>query len=269
MNQVDGNQMKGMTGRWQELQAHGYVLWQLVRQQLILRYRRTVIGYFWTLINPLLMMSVTAFVFSTLFKVPLREYAVFLFSGMIAWNSFNSTVFQSCYSFINNEGLIKKIYLPKMLFPLSVSMGTAIDTVLSFVSLFIIILVLGGKFSPALLILPLSFVLLFVFTFGIGLIMSVLTVFFRDLLYLITVLLQAMFFLTPVLYEKTMMLGPAAVLMKINPMVPFIDLFRAPLAYGHLPATASLVSAGVFAVLSLAVGMWVFTANEKKIIYRL
>lgn len=112
---------------------------------------------------------------------------------MIAWNSFNSTVFQSCHAFINNEGLIKKIYLPKILFPLSVSMGAAIDTVLSFFALFIIILVLGGKVTSALLLLPISFLLLFLFSLGIGLIMSVMTVFFRDLLYIITVILQQCF----------------------------------------------------------------------------
>lgn len=215
------------------------------------------------------MMSVTALVFSTLFKVPLREYAVFLFSGMIAWNSFNSTVFQSCYAFINNEGLIKKIYLPKIIFPLSVSLGAAIDTVLSFFSLLIIILMLGGQLSVALLFLPLSFVLLFLFAFGIGLIMSVLTVFFRDLLYIITVLLQAMFFLTPVLYEKSMMLGPVSFLMKVNPMVPFIDIFREPLTNGAVPSSGSILAAAVFAVMSVLAGLAVFVVNEKKIIYRL
>lgn len=259
----------GMTERWQELRTHGYVLWQLVRQQLVLRYRRTIIGYFWTLVNPLLMMSVTAFVFSALFNVPLREYAVFLFSGMVAWNSFNSTVFQSCYAFINNEGLIKKIYLPKIIFPLSISMGAAIDTLLSFLSLLVLILLLGGKLTLALLFLPLSFFLLFIFSFGIGLIVSVLTVFFRDLLYIITVLLQAMFFLTPVLYEKTMILGPAAFLMKINPLVPFIDIFRMPLAHGNVPAIESVLAAAVFSILSALAGLIVFIKNEKKIIYRL
>ena len=259
----------GLTEQWNELRSHGYVLWQLVRQQLILRYRRTILGYFWTLINPLLMMSVTAFVFSTLFKVPLRDYAVFLFSGMIAWNSFSSTVFQSCHAFINNEGLIKKIYLPKILFPLGVSVGTSIDTIFSFVSLFVIILVLGGKISVALLMLPLSFLLLFVFSLGIGLVMSVLTVFFRDLLYIITIMLQAMFFLTPVLYDKKMLGGPASFLMQVNPLVPFIDIFRAPLAYGLMPPMESLVLCVIFAVVSLAIGLLVFSMNEKKIVYRL
>lgn len=261
--------MMGITERWSELRANSYVLWQLVRQQLILRYRRTVIGYFWTLVNPLLMMSVTAFVFSSLFKMPLREYSVFLFSGMIAWNSFNSTVFQSCHAFINNEGLIKKIYLPKILFPLSVSMGAAIDTVLSFFALFIIILVLGGKITSALLLLPISFLLLFLFSLGIGLIMSVMTVFFRDLLYIITVILQAMFFLTPVMYDKTMLGGAIAYLMKLNPLVPYIDIFRSPLAYGVMPSLTTIISAIAFSILSLGIGLLVLSVNEKKIVYRL
>ncbi|WP_236043266.1 ABC transporter permease [Pseudomonas arcuscaelestis] len=258
-----------MTGRWSELQANGYVLWQLVRQQLILRYRRTVIGYFWTLVNPLLMMSVTAVVFSALFKVPLREYAVFLFSGMIAWNSFSSTVSQSCQALIQNEGLIKKIYLPKLLFPLSVSMGAAIDSVLSFIALFVIIMVLGGEFSWALVILPLSFLLLFAFSLGVGLVMSVMTVFFRDLVYIINIILQAMFFLTPIMYEKTMLTGPAAFLMKVNPLVPFVDIFRSPLAHATLPDGSSLLLAALSACLSLGIGLLVFILNEKKIVYRL
>ena len=103
-----------------EVSKFKFVLQQLVRQQLILRYRRTALGYLWTLINPLLMMSVTAVVFSTLFKLELKTYAVFLFAGMIPWNYFNSSVVQSGSSFINNESLIKKIYLPKSLFPLSI-----------------------------------------------------------------------------------------------------------------------------------------------------
>jgi ABC-type polysaccharide/polyol phosphate export permease len=259
----------GISRRWTEVQANSYVLWQLVRQQLILRYRRTVVGYFWTLINPLLMMSVTAIVFSALFKVPLREYSVFLFSGMIAWNSFSSTVSQSCQAIISNEGLIKKIYLPKILFPLAVSFGVAIDTLLSFLALFVIILVLGGKFSLALFVLPLSFLLLFIFSLGIGLVMSVVTVFFRDLVYIINVILQAMFFLTPIMYDKTMLGGPAAFLMKINPLVAYVDLFRSPLAHGTLPSATSFSLAFIFAILSLLIGLAVLSANEKKLVYRL
>lgn len=252
-----------------ELHKFGFVLRQLVRQQLILRYRRTALGYLWTLINPLLMMTVTAVVFSTLFKLELKTYAVFLFAGMIPWNCFNSSVVQSGSAFINNEGLIKKIYLPKTLFPLSVSLGVLIDSLLSFFALFIIILVIGGKLSFALLFIPVAFALLFFFTFGIALVIAIATVFFRDLQYIVTVAMQALFFLTPIMYKKDMLGGKIAWLVSINPVVPFIELFRQPINSASLPSVSIIVHAVLIAAISMVIGLFVFIQNEKKIVFRL
>lgn len=255
--------------QFNELRKFSYVLQQLVRQQLILRYRRTALGYLWTLINPLLMMSVTAVVFSALFKLELKTYAVFLFAGMIPWNCFNSSVVQSGSAFINNEGLIKKIYLPKSLFPLSVSLGVLIDSILSFFSLFLIIIAIGGKLSWALLFIPIAFALLFIFTLGIALIFAVATVFFRDLQYIVTVAMQALFFLTPVMYNKDMLGGKVAWLVSLNPVVPFIELFRAPLNAAVLPSISTITQATLIAVASAVVGFSVFILKEKKIVFRL
>lgn len=252
-----------------ELRKFQYVLVQLVRQQLILRYRRTALGFLWTLINPLLMMSVTAVVFATLFKVELKTFAIFLFAAMIPWNFFNSAVIQSSASFINNEGLIKKIYLPKLLFPLSVSLGVLIDSFLSFIALFVIIIILGGALSWAMLFIPIAFILLFFFTFGIVLIISVATVFFRDLQYIMTVAMQALFFLTPILYNKDMLGGKIAALVSLNPVVPYIELFRAPINSATLPSLSVIISAVLYAFISIAVGFALFTQNEKKIVFRL
>jgi len=252
-----------------ELQSFSFVLRQLVQQQLILRYRRTALGYLWTLINPLLMMSVTAVVFATLFKMELKTYAVFLFAGMIPWNCFSSTVIQSGAAYINNEGLIKKIYLPKSLFPLSVAIGVLIDSALSFFALFVIILVIGGKLSWALLFVPVAFVLLFFFTFGIALIIAITTVFFRDLQYIMTVAMQALFFLTPIMYKKDMLGGKIAWLVNMNPVAPFIELFRAPLNDSTLPSLPLVSITVLLALVSLALGAVVFIKNEKKIVFRL
>lgn len=246
-----------------------FVLQQLVRQQLILRYRRTALGYLWTLINPLLMMSVTAVVFSTLFKLELKTYAVFLFAGMIPWNYFNSCVVQSGSSFINNESLIKKIYLPKSLFPLSISLGILIDSILSFFALLVIILVLGGQFSLPLLFIPIAFILLFFFTFGIALIFSIITVFFRDMQYIVTVAMQALFFLTPVMYNKDMLGGKVAMLVSLNPINPFIEMFRSSLVSGVLPSLWTIGQSVLFATISMLIGFSVFIYNEKKIVFRL
>jgi ABC-type polysaccharide/polyol phosphate export permease len=252
-----------------ELYLSRNVLHQLVSQQLILRYRRTVIGYFWTLINPLLMMTVMAFVFSALFKSDLKTFALFLFAGMIPWNFFSSVVTQSGSAFINNEGLIKKIYIPKALFPLSVASALIIDSVFSFIALFLIIVVLGGTISWALLILPISYLLLFFFALGFGMILSVATVFFRDLQHVMAIAMQALFFLTPILYKPDALSNKIRWAVEANPVTPFIALFRAPLIDGTLPSGLDLLQATVISIATMAVALFIFLRYEKAIVYRL
>lgn len=252
-----------------ELYAGRNVLSQLVAQQLILRYRRTAVGYLWTLINPLLMMSIMALVFSALFKADLKTFAVFLFGGMIPWNFFNSVVSQSGASFINNEGLIKKIYLPKAIFPLSIAIALLIDSVFSFLALFAIILAIGGSLSWALLFIPVAFLLLFLFAFGAGLIMSIATVFFRDLQHVIVIAMQGLFFLTPILYKPEALSNRFGEMVHYNPVVPFIDLFRAPLTEGMLPSAEVILRAALISLCILAIGLFIFLREEKKIVFRL
>lgn len=208
-----------------ELYCSREVLSQLVTQQLILRYRRTALGYLWTLINPLLMMSLMAVVFSTLFKVDVKVFAVFLFTGMIPWNFFSSVSTQSGSAFIQNEGLINKIYLPKAIFPLSIAFALFVDSLLSFLALFVIIIALGGQLGWPLLFLPVSFLLLFFFTLGFALIMSIATVFFRDLQHVILVAMQGLFFLTPILYKHDALAGKVAWLVGMNPVTPLYYTF--------------------------------------------
>lgn len=252
-----------------ELYASRNVLSQLVYQHLILRYRRTALGYLWTLINPLLMMSVMALVFSTLFKADLKTFAVFLFAGMIPWNFFSSVVTQSGTSFIYNEGLIKKIYLPKAIFPLSITFALLIDSMLSFLVLFAIILTIGGSLSWSVLFIPVAFLLLFFFAFGIGLIMSIATVFFRDLQYVILIAMQGLFFLTPILYKHDALTGKVSWLVGLNPVSPFIELFRAPLFQAALPGTSVILKAAVISFFAMAIGLFIFLRQEKQIVFRL
>lgn len=252
-----------------ELYGTRNVLKQLVAQQLILRYRRTLLGYLWTLINPLLMMSVMAVVFSTLFKADLKTFAGSLFAAMIPWNFFSSVVTQSGSSFINNEGLIKKIYLPKVIFPLSITFALLIDSLLSFLALFVIIVALGGTLSWSLLFLPISFLLLFLFALGLGLIMSIATVFFRDLQHVILIAMQGLFFLTPILYKHDALAGKVAWLVGMNPVTPFIALFRAPLIEAALPSGSILLQTVAISSSAMAIGLFVFLGKEKKIVFRL
>jgi ABC-type polysaccharide/polyol phosphate export permease len=261
--------IKNLINHLLELQAYRAVLRQLVRQQLILRYRRTALGFFWTLINPLLMMSVMALVFATLFNADLKTFTVFLFSGMIPWNFFSSVVTRSATSFIHNEGLIKKIYLPKVIFPVSIAFAFLIDNALSFVVLFGIIIIMGGSLSWAVLFIPIAYLLLFFLTLGIGLIASVATVYFRDLEHVILVAMQGLFFLTPVFYTHDALAGKVAWLMYLNPVVPFIELFRAPLYQASMPSPSVILQATLLSLSATAIGLFVYHWQEKKIVFRL
>lgn len=252
-----------------ELKKYRDVYFQLVRQQLILRYRRTVFGYLWTLLNPILMMTVTAVVFASLFKVDLKTFAIFLFAGMIPWNCFNGAVTQSAAAYINNESLIKKIYLPRIIFPLSVSTGVLIDSLLSFVALFIIMLLIGATVSLSLLFIPVAYLLLFFFSFGIALIFSIATVFFRDLQYVISIGMQALFFLTPILYKSDALEGKVGWVVNINPVAVYVELFRAPLYTAALPDISVMINALLLSMASMLIGLTVFIKHEKKIVFRL
>ena len=126
------------------------------------------------------MMGVTALVFSSIYNIDLKTFAVYMFSGMIAYNFFNNSVSQSANSFIGNESLLLKVYIPRLLFPLSYVLFSTIDNLLMMFALSIIILLIGGKLSIAILFLPIAYILIFVFSFGISLICSIMAVFFRD-----------------------------------------------------------------------------------------
>nr|WP_246400321.1 ABC transporter permease [Rhizobium metallidurans] len=242
----------------------------MIAQQLILRYRRTFLGYLWTLVSPLLMMSVMAAVFSGLLKSDLKDFVVFLFAAMIPWNFFSAVVTQSGGCFINNEGLIKKIYIPKLVFPISLALALLVDSLLSFIALFFIIIAIGAKISFALFFIAIAYFIVFFFSFGAGLIMSVATVFFRDLQYVTVIAMQGLFFLSPILYKPEALAGGSiGWLVSLNPIVPFIELFRMPLYYGSLPTTDVLLQACAFALGSTVLGLIVFMRNEKQIVFRL
>lgn len=252
-----------------EIRVHRHVLYQLIRQQITLRYRRTFLGYFWTLLNPLLMMSVTAVVFSAIFKMDLKTYAIFLFSGVLAFNLFGTIVTQCGQSLIGNEQLIKKIYIPKILFPLAVAIALLIDNLLMFASLFLLVLAIGGVISFPLVGLVPAYLLLLIFSFGLGLIMSIVSVYFRDMLHIIGIVMQALVFLSPVYYKPDSLSGGIQWAIEANPLSKFIDLFRAPIYSAAFPENSSILLALSYASLSFMVGLWFFSRHEYRIAFRM
>lgn len=254
---------------FKELYEYRHVVQQLVTQQLLARYRRTVFGYLWTILNPLMMMAVYAVVFSHIFRFGLRDYAIFLFAGTVPWNFFSGCLVQAGTSIVANENLIKKIYIPKIVFPVSVASGALLDSMFSLIALFIIALIVGAKASFALLFLPVSFAILYVFAVGASLALAVMMVYFRDLQHLITVVLQALFFLTPIMYQLEALSPKLQYLLRFNPMLYFVQLFRAPIYQSMLPTVSTVMIACSVAAVTLAIGILVFRLYEDKLIFRL
>lgn len=252
-----------------EIKQHRNVLIQLVRQQITLRYRRTFFGYLWTLFNPLLMMSVTAIVFSEIIKMDIKSYVVFIFPGVMVFNLFAAIVTQCAQSLVTNEQLIKKIYIPKIFFPLAVSVSILIDSLLIFIALFFLIFIIGGNISISLIGLIPGYILLYVFALGFGLVTSVVAVYFRDLLHILSILMQALIFLSPVYYKPDGLSDKIKFLIELNPLTQFIELFRSPILNANFPLTVFYLQAVIYAAISVIVGGWIFGKYEQRVIFRM
>ncbi|ROM71252.1 hypothetical protein BK654_09455 [Pseudomonas brassicacearum] len=254
---------------FKEIFQYKLVLKQLIWQQLTMRYRRTALGFFWTLLNPLLTMVVTSVVFSMIMRWPLKTFAVFLFSGLVPYTLFSNCLSQGMQALLNNESLIKKIYIPQQIFIVSVSVSLLVDAVFSTICLFIIALAIGAPFTPALLILPLNFILLFAFAFGLALVLSIATVSFRDLPNIVSVLLQALYYLTPIIYPMSFVPDTYKWWLSLNPLTLFVEIFRLPLYEGGIASLEVYGQVSVLALFSMLLGIYIFKKHDRYVVFKL
>lgn len=252
-----------------ELVEYRQVINQLVKQFLVLRYRRTLFGYLWTLINPLMMISIMSIVFSALLNQNIADFSIFLFAGMIPWTFFSSTVSQSSGAILQNEAIIKKIYIPKIIFPVSIIIGNLIDNLLMLLIFVLFVSVVGGSVVEGLVYLIPSYLILAVFTSGVSLIVATVSVYFRDVQHLIGILLQGVFFLSPIIYPKSRIEGLAGDIVDINPMTGIVEIFREPLMSGSISNMEIYSAPAYVAGITFVAGALVFRYFEDKLVYRL
>ncbi len=244
------------------------VIQNMVGQELRVRYQRSVLGFFWTLLNPILMMLTLTVVFSQLLGQNPKEYAIRLFAGMVPWGLLSMALTDCAFCIIVNEGLIRKIYLPKLIFPITRILINLVTTMLSLAALFLLLAPLGAPISPSMILLPFILALFGVFTLGLGLIVATLNTFYRDCSHLVIVFLQAWYFATPILY-KADQLKDVPWLIWLNPAYPFIRLFQVVISEGRWPAPSLVATAVGLAAAALGVGYAAFKSNEDKFIFRL
>jgi len=245
------------------------LVYQFTARSITARYKRSLIGVAWTMLNPLATMIVLTLVFSQLFRFKVEYYPVFVLCGLMAWNFFSHTTSAAMGEMIWSGGLLNRIYVPKSVFAVS-AIGTGlVNLVLSLFPLLLIALVIGVKLTPALLVLPFSVLLLSVFALGIGLFLATAAVFFADMIPVYEVILTIWFYATPIIYPVDILPERLAWLFRLNPLLYLVQLFRDPIYLGVVPGWEVWAIASGFALTAFLVGGLIFTSKSNEYAYRI
>ena len=262
------NQEKSRVGRYvHEFWKYRDLLKLLVEKNIKLKYRRSWLGYVWSILNPLLIMIVMSVVFSTMFKRNIDNFPVYLFCGQLLFNYMNSSTSQSVFSITGNAALLKKTYLPKYMFTLARVTSGLVDLVFSLGALVIVLIATRAPITWNILLFPVVLLQLYVFCVGLGLFLAQASVFFKDTQFIYSAFMTAWMYLTPIFYPIEMLPDALAwCIQHLNPMYFYITQFRSIVYAGTLP-DLQLVLLGVgTALLMLVFGAWSFMRSKDRFI---
>ena len=245
------------------------LVYQLVRRDVVSRYKRSALGIAWTMLHPLGMMVVLTVVFSQLFA-NVRGYPVYVLSGLVAWTFFSQTTTAAMTQMVWGSSLLQRIYLPRTAFVVS-AIGTGlVNLVLALVPLFLMVLVVGLPLSWTIAFLPVSIALLTAFCLGVGLLFSAWAIYFPDVAEMFQIVLIAWLYMTPIIYPTEVI--PESYrywFFHLNPMYYLVEIFRQPVYEGKLPSGEILLGSIVIATLTLVLGWTVFSSRADEFTYRI
>jgi homopolymeric O-antigen transport system permease protein len=242
---------------------------QFVSRSIKTRYKRSVLGVLWTLLNPLLTMIVLTIIFSKVFRFSVDNYSIYVLCGLVVWNFYSSVTNSAMGDMLWSGSLLGRIYVPKSVFAVS-AVGTGlVNFLLSLIPVVIIALILGVHITPALLVLPVSILILAVFALGMGLILSTATVFFADMVPVYAVLLTIWFYATPIIYPVEAIPERFLWLVRLNPLYYMLVIVRDPIYSGSLPQLSDWLIASGLAIFMILAGFYVFTSQSSEYAYRL
>ncbi len=241
-----------------DLAAHANLLIELVHRDLTVRYKRSIFGFLWTLLHPLLLMGIFTVVFSHLFRRETPHYETYFLSAYIAWNFFSQTVTNAMASVAWNGPLMKRVRVPRSIFTLSSIVSGLVNLVLSMFALLVIMLIVRAPLFPSLFFVPISLLIVGIFTFGVSLALTALSVFFADVREMVQAGLPALLYMTPVIYPVSIVPVSLRWIVERNPLTYLIEIVRAPIYYGQLPSPQTIAAALVLSLLSLLCGWLIF-----------
>lgn len=253
-----------------QVRQYHELIWALALKELRVRYKRSVLGFFWALLNPLLMMLVLTVVFgSLLMRLSLPHYSIFLLSMLLPWTFFAQCLSYSVESIVANGELLKKVRVAKVVFPIAAVLSNIINFLLSMIPLLLLILAMRFPVHWTWVYLPVPMVGLFLFTLGVSFVFATVNVFYRDVSHIIQIIVQAWFYFSPIIYSLDFVPARYRWFFRLNPLLYVLNGFRLSIYYGLLPSTASIALSLGFGVLFLAIGFSVFRRYERVFVYYL
>jgi ABC-2 type transport system permease protein len=254
---VAGQPLRGRD-ELRDLGAHGNLLYELIHRDLTVRYKRSFFGFFWTMLHPLLLMLIFTAVFSRLFKAQTPHYETYFLSAYIAWNFFAQTTTNAMLGIAWNGPLMKRIRVPRSIFTLSSTLSGIVNLTLSLIVLFAIMLIVHAPLQPSLVALPASLAILGIFTFGVSLGLTAVTVFLADVREMYQAGLPALLYLTPAIYPISIVPERFRWLVRFNPMTFFVEIVRDPIYNGRIPPLRTYTLALAFAFAAVVGGWMIF-----------
>lgn len=228
------------------------------------KYKASFLGILWTFVNPLLTTLVYAIVFPFILKNTEPHYVTYLIIGILPWTYFTNTIIIGTTSILNNAGIIKKVYFPREILPISTNISGLVNFLISCLIIFIFLICSGIWFSPYILFLPIIIIVQFIFQLGIILIVSAVEVYVRDAEYIISFLISMLFYLTPILYSAQMFEGsPIKNIIRLNPMATIINSYRNVLFYQTIPELKSLLITFIASIILLWIGFKIFNKLQR------
>lgn len=248
--------------------AYKELLKELVNRDVKIKYRRSVLGILWSVLNPLGMMIIMSIVFSHVFRANIENFPVYLMCGQVIFNFYNEASSMAMGSILGNASLIKKVYVPKYLFPMSKICSCFVNLVTSFIALTIVVVATGTKLNWTIILFVFPVIYVFLFSLGMGLLLSALVVTFRDLQHLYGILLTAWMYLTPIFYPVDMLPGWVRTIVELNPLTNIITMLREVVMYGVVPGGMLHLKCIVSCLIVLVLGLYVFYKQQDTFILK-
>ena len=261
--------MGKMMARLNGFYCYRHLLKQLVQKDIKLKYRRSFLGYLWSVLNPLLTMAIMVAVFSNIFRGDIQNFPVYLIVGQTLFNFMVEATNMALGSITENAALLKKTYVPKYIFTMARVTSSLVNMIFSLGAMLVVFIVCGVNWNIFMLFIPVIILQVYLFSLGLGLFLAQSTVFFRDIRHLYSAFTMAWMYLTPVMYSVDMVPEQFLPIFNLNPMTPIIIVYRDILYYKTIPEISTLLHAFILGILVLFVGNIVFSRLQRNFVEEL